>query len=292
MIIRERPSALRLFFLWRGSIVPRIWRALLGVAVLSALVVAMRRGQPQLVPAMGSQPFALLGIALSVFLSFRNNACYDRWWEGRRLWGQIIQTARDIARQTAVLPPAARRAILEGVVDFAQAAVLRLRRITLEQARGQFGARSRAPDEILTEITLRIAEALRAGDLLAVEAHGLNEGVTRLSQALVGCERLANTPLPFAYTLLLQRTAYVFCFLLPFGFADSLGWFTPLGTAVVAYTFFGLDALGEELEEPFGTMPNDLPIAAYATMIEITLKQALGDTDLPPMPEPQGYVLA
>ena len=67
--------------------------------------------------------------------------------------------------------------------------------------------------------------------------------ISRLTQALVGCERLANTPLPFAYTLLLHRTAYLFCFLLPFGLADMLGWSAPLAAMLVAYTFFGLDAL-------------------------------------------------
>ena len=100
-----------------------------------------------------------------------------------------------------------------------------------------------------------------------------------------------NTPLPFAYTLLLHRTAYLFCFILPFGFADTLGWATPLAAMLVAYTFFGLDALGEELEEPFGLMPNNLPISAYATTIEIHLRSALGETDLPPMPVPIDYVL-
>lgn len=97
--------------------------------------------------------------------------------------------------------------------------------------------------------------------------------------------------MPFAYTLLLHRTAYLFCFVLPFGFADVLGWLTPLLTALVSYTFFGLDALGEELEEPFGLQANDLPIGAYATGVEITLRGALGDTDLPAAPVPVAYVL-
>ena len=119
----------------------------------------------------------------------------------------------------------------------------------------------------------------------------MNDSLSQLTQALVGCERLSNTPLPFAYTLLLHRTAYLFCFLLPFGLADMLGWATPLAAMLVAYTFFGLDALGEELEEPFGMLPNSLPISAFATMIEIHLRSAMGETDLPPVPVPTDYVL-
>jgi ion channel-forming bestrophin family protein len=119
----------------------------------------------------------------------------------------------------------------------------------------------------------------------------LDGTVGRMSAVLAACERIRNTPVPFGYTLLLHRTAYLFCFLLPFGFADALGWATPFVTALVAYTFFGLDALGDELEEPFGTLPNDLPIVALADTIEINLREALGETDLPELPQPKDYML-
>ena len=89
----------------------------------------------------------------------------------------------------------------------------------------------------------------------------------------------------------MHRTAYVFCFALPFGLADALGWAAPFATAFVAYNFFGVDTLSEELEEPFGLLPNDLPIRALATTVEINLREALGETDLPPWPQPVNCVL-
>ena len=91
--------------------------------------------------------------------------------------------------------------------------------------------------------------------------------------------------------MLLLRTAYLFCLLLPFGLADSVGCFTPVVATLVAYTFFGLDRLGDELEEPFGPDPNDLPLLALARTAERNLLEALGE----PMPEPmqpRGYVLS
>jgi putative membrane protein len=96
---------------------------------------------------------------------------------------------------------------------------------------------------------------------------------------------------PFGYTLLLHRTAYLFCFLMPFGFADTLGWGSPFAAALAAYTFFGLDALGNELEDPFGNLPNDLPLGALAETIEINLREAMGETNLPALPKPVDYVL-
>lgn len=285
MIVRKKPGILALFFVVRGSVIQRVWPQALGVGVMSAVIVAMHRDVPQVVPGLSSAPFALMGIALSIFLSFRNSASYDRWWEGRKLWGQIIQTARDMARQTAVLGEGAeRRTLLMAVVTFATRAKAQLR-----------GAAT--PDEATADMALADAERVisdleRAGRLTLSEALVARESLLRFAQSLVACERLANTPLPFAYTLLLHRTAYIFCFVMPFGFADTLGWLTPIATALVGYTFFGLDALAEELEEPFGTRPNALPLDAYATAVEIAMRRALGETDLPVMPEPVHYVLS
>lgn len=288
MIVRERPSPWGVFFVLRGSLVPRIWPQVAGVALVSALVVGAHRVWPSFAPGFSQAPFALIGVALSIFLSFRNSASYDRWWEARRLWGRIIGTARDLARQTlpldaegAVSPE--RRRILEAAAAFAAALVAQLRGAApppTESAQGRLDA-----------IAHEIAAAGRAGRLDPMQALLLQQSLERLSQAAVGCERMANTPLPFAYTLLLHRTAYLFCFLLPFGLADGLGWATPLASALVAYTYFGLDALGEELEEPFGLEPNDLPIAAYATTVAIELGRALGDADLPEPPRPRNYQL-
>lgn len=297
MIVRSRPGLLTLFFVLKGSIILRTWPQLFAVGALSVIVVAVHRQAPNLVPGINPAPLTLIGIALSVFLSFRNSACYDRWWEARKLWGQIIQAARDMARQTVVLDEglektsAERRDILMAIIAFGRATVGQLRQKTEDQDAGRPAIGAGPADVILHPVSARIGQLLRQGRLAPVEALGLNDSLTRLTHALVGCERLANTPLPFAYTLLLHRTAYLFCFLLPFGFADMLGWSTPLAAMLVAYTFFGLDALGEELEEPFGVMPNNLPISAYATTIEIHLRSAMGETDLPPMPVPKNYVL-
>jgi ion channel-forming bestrophin family protein len=106
-----------------------------------------------------------------------------------------------------------------------------------------------------------------------------------------GCERIASTPGPFAYSLLLHRTALIFCVTLPFALAGSLGWWTLLPVLLVAYTFFGLDALGHQLEDPFGLEPNALPLDAMRRMIERELLALLGERDLPPPIEPHENVL-
>ena len=110
----------------------------------------------------------------------------------------------------------------------------------------------------------------------------MDERLNSMTVVLSACERIHSTPLPFAYTLLVHRTTYLYCFMLPFGLVSSLGWVTPLICGVIAYTFFGLDALSEELEEPFGLAANQLPLTALSRTIEINLLEALGETELPP----------
>ena len=105
-----------------------------------------------------------------------------------------------------------------------------------------------------------LAETRRSGALDPIGHRILEERLANLTLIEAGCERIFGTPLPFAYTLLLHRTAYLVCLLLPFGLVEIAGWATPLFTALIAYTFFGLDRISEELEDPFGTEANDLAL--------------------------------
>lgn len=307
MIIRERPSLGQLFFILRGSVLPRIFPQILVVMAMSALIVWGHRAAPQFVPSVAGAPFALIGIALSIFLSFRNSACYERWWEARKLWGELLAVSRHLSRQTELFDgrsddaKAARRSILLMTAALADETVKFLRggdcpnqsttRLLPTDVAASIRAAKNPPSEIINRMNRELVALLNGKVISDIEFTVLERTVTRLSDAIAACERLRNTPVPFGYTLLIHRTAHLFCFMVPFGFADVLGLVTPLAAGLVAYTFFGLDALGDELEEPFGTMPNDLPIAAIATVIEIETRSMLGDSDLPPMPKAVDYIL-
>lgn len=306
MIVRPRPGLLRLFLIVRGSVLQRIFPQVLVVMALSAAVVLAHRSDPGRVPSFDGAPFALLGIALSVFLGFSNNAAYDRWWEARKAWGDLIAAGRDLARLTLLLDlrgaaeAAERRALLTDVMAFAHALVLHLRagasREGLERTLPPDLAAAAQdtpslPVLLLADMGGRLARLRAEGHVSDIEFARLDDELKAMNRMLATCERILGTPVPFGYTLLLHRTAYLFCFLLPFGFADVLGWGTPLAAGLVAYTFFGLDALGSELEEPFGTMPNDLPIAALALGIERDMRVALGERDLPPAAVPADFIL-
>jgi putative membrane protein len=293
MIDRNRPSALRLFFVWRGSVVVHILPQILGFALYAAVIVAAAEALGLDRSQMGVAPFALVGITLSIYLSFRNNAAYDRWWEARRLWGQLVAESRNLPRATeALLPdPAFRRRFLLCFLAFCHLLRGSLRDIDVRNEAAIFSGSARSPTEALRQMGSGLAEARRSNALDPIGHRILEERLTTLAGIEAGCERIAGTPLPFAYTLLLHRTAYLVCLLLPLGLVATAGWATPLLTALIAYTFFGLDRLSEELEDPFGTEANDLALDGLCRTCEISVLEALGD----PAPAPlaaRGYYLS
>jgi len=306
LIVRPRPNLFELFFIIKGSIVLRIMPLLTFVAGLSAAVVSIYTFRPDWLPKFDGGPFALLGITLSIFLAFRNNACYERWWEARKVWGEFVLTCRSLSRVSVVLDEPngdispVRKSLLQYCIAYAHALLIQLRpassrhaltHLLPEEVLQAVNASRNPPEMILRAMQALLVNALREAKIDVIQFQMLDELVQKLAQAQASCERIQNTPIPFGYTLLLHRTAYTFCFLLPFCFANTLGWATPFVTALAAYTLFGLDALGNELEEPFSLGANALPINALTEVIEIDLKEALNETNIPPSPLPKDYVL-
>ncbi len=314
MIVHERPNGLTLFLMMRGSVLQRIyWK--LGLNILLAILVTLAHGYLfDIKITVTTIPFTLIGLPLAIFLGFRNNTAYDRYWEGRKLWGDLNIRARVMARQCLSLINAdmsvdprnregdvrvrvvhrtiahahALRAQLRGHMD--DAAVQRwLTAADWEKVR-HLPMNFRG-DAIIQASAHDLANCMRQGLVDPLNYNKMDETLTFMTFAAASCERLLHTPMPFSYTLLLHRTAHLYCFLLPFGLVDMTGFMTPFVVAIVAYTFFGLDALGDELEEPFGMESNDLPLDAMCRSMEINLLHLLGDSDIPPPMQPVNHRL-
>ncbi|MDH0300485.1 MULTISPECIES: bestrophin family protein [unclassified Pseudomonas] len=299
MIVHPRPDMLRVLFTLKGSIVQRIALRCLGVTLLAALIVLIERHYPTLFYPVSATPFTLLGLSLSIFMSFRNNACYDRWWEGRKAWGRMIIEVRSFVRESVAIEDRQLRAqMLRGLCGFAHALNARLRNEE-ELPLARTWLAEDAPitahnvcDGILRDIGGQCSRLAQEGAISEFRYTVLEQRLTGLSDVQATCERIKGTPLPFPYTLLLHRTIYIFCMLLPFALAEPLGWLAPLFTTIVSYTFFGLDAIGNELEDPFGRDENDLPTDALVRTIERDVLSALGHEPLPPALVPVDHVLS
>ena len=297
MIVRPKPNLLGILFSLKGSIAKRIALRSLLVTLLASVIVLVETLHPAYFSKLNATPFTLLGLSLSIFMSFRNNACYDRWWEGRKQLGQMVIEVRSLIRETQLIKdPVERAGLLRGVCGFAHGLIARLRHEDEIQAITPWTAvqpsHPNLPDRVLQNVGARLSELTGQGVLSEWRYTQLETRLISLSQVQASCERIKGTPLPFPYTLLLHRTIYLFCILLPFAMAEPLGWLTPVFTAIVSYTFFGLDEIGDDLEDPFGFDENDLPCNALLRNIEREVLAALGETDLPPALEPVEYVLS
>lgn len=297
MIVRQTPNALKIFFTLRGSIIPKIYPQILLVTLLSTLITIIQHQFPLSFPAYSTAPFTLLGIALSLFLGFRNNASYQRWWEARTLWGQLVYDARSLTRQLLSFIDGdtetgrdTQRSMIHLTIAFTHAVRHRLRgtspwedveRFVEPEHHASMRQTQNLPDYLMRLMGKELGDSRRQRLTSEQMIQNMDERLTSMTIVLAACERIHNTPLPFAYMLLVHRTTYLYCMMLPFGLVSSLGWATPLICAVIAYTFFGLDALSEELEEPFGLAPNQLPLTSLSRTIEINLLEALGETELP-----------
>lgn len=295
-----------MLFALRGSILPRIAGKL---AVCTSLAIAVTFTHGVLFNwkiTLTLVPFSLMGLALAIFLGFRNSVAYDRYWEARKLWGDLVHRSRSLARQVQSLPaftsPAGpddsddpRRMLLLRTIAFAFTLRDQLRESepteelsrllpAEEAATAPFSART--TEFLLRRMAVDLGALVREGKLLPVLAANIDEMLSGMSAVSAGCERIKNTPVPFAYTLLLHRTAWLYCLLLPFGLVDTVGVMTPFVVLIVAYTFFGLDALGDEIEEPFGLADNHLPLDALCREIEVSVLDSLGVRALPPRLEP------
>ncbi len=292
MIIRPRPHWLRMLFVLRGSVLPDILPQLAAATGFAVLVTVLHGRLFQWKVPLNFVPFSLMGLTLAIFLGFRNSTSYARYWEARTLWGTVLNESRSLVRQALTLADAPQQARPFALRVAAFAHALRhqlrgsdsgedLRRLLPPDECARVAAARYRPAMLLLMAGEWIAERRREGRIEAVLMPAMEAPLMRLSEALGGCERIASTPIPFTYSVLIHRTIYFYCLLLPFGLVDAIGFMTPVIVAFIAYTFFALEALGSEIEEPFGTAPNDLALDAICATIEASVREMAGEA-LPP----------
>lgn len=292
MIVRPQQHWMRLIFVWHGSVLSKIFSRLLLNFLLSIVVIIMLPWYTMLGIKFTLAPFSILGVAIAIFLGFRNNACYSRYVEARHLWGQLMIASRSLLREVKTTLPddAELGQFVRLQIAFAHCLRMTLRRnpqakplakyLSEKDLQTVFAAQSPA-NRILLLMGEWLAVRRRDGQLSDILFHSLNNRLNDMSAVLAGCERIANTPVPFAYTLILHRTVYLFCIMLPFALVVDLHYMTPFISVLISYTFISLDTLAEELEDPFGTENNDLPLDAICNAIEIDLLQMNDETNVP-----------
>ena len=244
-------------------------------------------------------PLSLFGTALALFLGFRDNAAYARWWEARSLWGLMINASRNLARQVLSLSGGVGdprlHPLLRAMVH-AQIAYVHQLRVTL---RGQSDGPEVAlylaadplerlkhvankPNAILTQVAMAGREVFQAGFIDTFARIRIETTLVDIANAQGGMERIKRTPLPSQYRFYPALFTRIFCLILPFAVVRDLGFYTPIGSTIVGLMFLILLKIGDDLTDPFSDAVYDVPMTAMCRTIEIDLLQMLGD----PAPDP------
>ncbi len=266
------------------------WRVLAALFLWDVAVTVFYFVSPFEAPAL---PLALFGTVMALFLGFRDNSAYQRWWEGRVLWGAMINASRSLTRGLlAFLPdddPSAftlKQIIVRRQIAFVQVLRGQLRRqnpaaeavrVLGEAAAAQVLDRANVANAIHDGTSKLIAEAKREGMIDSIQQIQLESVMVDISNAQGGMERLKNTPLPAQYRSYPAFFTRLFCVLLPIGLVEALGVATPIGSSLVGLAFLVALQIGDDLVDPFADSVHDVPLTAMTRTIEIDLLQSLGE---------------
>ncbi len=293
MIVRDKSNSLKLLFVWRGTVLPRVLPTILGIMLLSLLSGLLTRYHWFDITAVPAVGFTIFGVVISIFLGFRNTACYDRWWEGRKLWGALIANTRHLSRDSHFLPAKDRQVLLYQMLMFVATLRDRLRGQPIHCAQFAYTQideahldwldnQINAPQRVLESMQQQLIDAVKQGHISDIIYMSIQKHVIEMGNIQAGCDRIHGTPLPFPYSALLHRAVYCFCWMLPFGLQSVMGLWTPLLVGFICYLLLGLDELAQQLEEPFGRDHHDL---ALDTMVRLIERETLMLMDRP-LPEP------
>lgn len=289
MIVRDRLPLRRIW--------PQAWKRLLVLLVFDCTVAVVYSVLHHKWISLNGLPVAPLASALTIFLAFRTNAAYGRWWEARQLWGQLVNTSRALAKQFLTMlddetedshHAPLRNTLVLHQITFAHALRCHLRKQTaLPEVRTLLG--EAAADELATFKNLPAGLVLRMGSLLRQARNegmidsfrwtAIDENLTALTNIQGACERIKNTPLPRQFDYLPSVLLDAFCWLLPLAIVEDLGLMTPIASVLISFTFIAADLMSREISNPFDNTIHDTPMTALSRTIELNLREQIEATD-------------
>lgn len=303
MIIRKREHWFHMLFIWRGSVLPQLLPRLCLLLLFSILITVFRETLYKYNLHLNPAPFTLFGIALALFLGFRNTASYERFTEGRRLWGALLNTTRSLTRQAHTLTDKPRDVketslFINYLIALAYTLKHQLRetdpepdinRLLPSALAIRVKAARYKPVFLVREMGQWVQTCKNRGHIDSITQRSFDNNLNQLTDIIGGCERIAGTPIPYSYSVLLHRTIYIYCFFLPLGLVESLGWLMPIFVTFIAYTYVALEAIADELENPFGLAHNDLALDAICHNLENSLLE-MDDRPLRPNPPADSFI--
>lgn len=217
----------------------------------------------------------MLGFVISLLLAYRTNTAYDRWWEGRKLWGALVNNSRNLAiKLSAILKEENDRNYFKRMIP-GYASILQKHLSNEETSRMLFEGldleidhHKHRPNQIAKMIFQKINDLHTSGKISGDQLIIINPEIQSLTDICGACERIKNTPIPYSYSAFIKKFIFFFVMTLPFSYVFSLGYYTIPVVIFIFYVLASLELIAEEIEDPFGSDSNDLPTAKIASNIK------------------------
>ncbi|MES2730651.1 MAG: bestrophin family ion channel [Bacteroidota bacterium] len=261
-----------------------LWPAMLSIGIFAGLIAYAEIELLQLRFKSSTVLHSLLGFVISLMLVFRTNTAYERWSEGRRLWGSLVNSSRNLLIQLkAFLPQGSTMdihhiALLVGNFAFVLKNHLRSSPNTQELEEDtsfktqQIEGEAHWPNYITYRLYKKLNDFFQDGLLTDAQLLILNTELKQFIDICGACERIKKTPIPFSYSLFLKKFMFAYIMTMPFGFVFDFGYWIILIVVFVFYVLASLELIAEEIEQPFGTDANDLPLEDLSQTIRRNIK--------------------
>lgn len=228
----------------------------------------------------------MLGFAISMLLVFRTNTAYDRWWEGRKFWGQLVNNSRNLALKVSTLLKAENsdvqpffRAMIPA---YAFALHQHLRKngfdkdhFTKVEYLKDLDFEKHIPNQIAKKIYEKTIGLHKQGVITGEELLFINSEMQSFTDICGACERIKNTPIPYSYSAFIKKFIFIYIMTLPFGFVFQLGYYAMPVVAFIFYVLASLELIAEEIEDPFGDDENDVPTDVLSVNIKKSVEEIL-----------------
>lgn len=255
-----------------------LWKELIYIGILTSIIAYV---QIHVFPNADylknlTTVYSLLGFVISLLLVFRTNTAYDRWWEGRRMWGSMVNDSRNFVSKVSVmdlsLETRKRIGVLVPLFSFSVKEHLRSNRVDGnvligDEEKKSFAETDHQPLWVIKELRELIQGLKNQGKMDNIELNLLNQNLDRLVDSLGACERIRNTPIPFSYSLFIKKFIFIYVVTMPLAFVEIFGYYAVFISTFVFYALVSMELLAEEIEDPFGTDENDLPTDALCDTI-------------------------
>jgi putative membrane protein len=216
-----------------------------------------------------------LGLVISLLLVFRTNTAYERWWEGRKMWGSLVNSSRNLSFKLSILLPNETVFFNTMISNYAFALKNHLRdQLILSDFdecqgfnRSDLQTNKHIPNQIYRIILSRIMEHEKNGVLKPEHVLLINSEMINFTDVLGACERIRKTPIPFSYSVFLKKFTFLYVMTFPIGFVFSLGYLVMPVVGIIFYVLASLELIAEEIEDPFGNDANDLPTDEISRVI-------------------------